>query len=277
MSTQLTITGRFVQGGLTLQPKKNDDGTPVLDKQTGKQVEECFIAVAVAKNDPQFPAYWAAYNAQARASFPNLFDANGNCTHPRFAWKMQDGDGIDKNGKSVKDKPGFAGHYVFKFATRYAPRCYLKDSHGNMTILENPEHMIKRGFYIALAITLDGNGVAAAGSGAAVPGLYTSPNLVLFVAPGEEIITGPDPTQASLAWRRRPPRRAFLACRPGTARSCSPALPGLPTPPAGLPAPGVPAGLPTMPQLPAAVIAPAALRASRRCRVLQWFPPLRST
>ena len=259
MSTQLTITGRFVQGGLTLQPKKNDDGTPVLDKQTGKQVEECFIAVAVAKNDPQFPAYWAAYNAQARASFPNLFDANGNCTHPRFAWKMQDGDGIDKNGKSVAAKPGFAGHYVFKFATRYAPRCYLKDSHGNMTILENPEHMIKRGFYIALAITLDGNGVAAAGSGAAVPGLYASPNLVLFVAPGEEIITGPDPTQAfaGVATQAAPQGVPGLQA-PALPGLAPPALPGLPTPPAGLPAPGVPAGLPHA-KMPAAVIAPPAL------------------
>src|SRR5690606_4648248 len=99
MSTQLTITGRFVQGGLTLQPKKDNDGKPVLDKETGQPVQEAFIAVAVAKNDPMLQQYVAAYVAQAKADFPSLFDAQGNMTHPRFAWKWQDGDGIDKNGK----------------------------------------------------------------------------------------------------------------------------------------------------------------------------------
>ena len=196
MSAQLTIIGRFVQGGLTLQPKKNDDGTPALDKTTHQPINEQFLAIAVPKNDPNFPAYWAAYNAQARASFPQLFDAAGNCTHPRFAWKMQDGDGVDKNGKSVKDKPGFAGNYIFKFNTRYQATCYMKDAHGNMQQIMEPEKLIKCGYQIAVSVGIDGNGVAAAGAGAAVPGLYASPNLVLLVRPDEEILRGPDPNAA---------------------------------------------------------------------------------
>ena len=101
--TQLTITGRFVQGGLKLQPKTDEKGNKVMkkDKPT-EQVEECYIGVAVAKSDPLFASlYWPTYHQVARAAFPGLFDANGNCVHPRFAWKMQDGDGVDKNGKPV--------------------------------------------------------------------------------------------------------------------------------------------------------------------------------
>jgi hypothetical protein len=255
MSAQITITGRFVQGGLTLQPKKDNDGKPVLDKESGKPIEECFLAIAVPKNDPLFPQYWAAYNAQARASFPQLFDAAGNCTHPRFAWKLQDGDGIDKNGKSVKDKPGFAGNYVFKTSSRYAPRCYIKDSHGNMTLLENPAAMIKKGYRIAVSIQIDGNGVAATGSGAAVPGLYASANLVLFVAPDEEIISGPDPSEAFAGVATQMPSAA------GVPVGVPVGVPSGLTPPA---LPGAPAGMPSLPgattappALPGAVAAPA--------------------
>ena len=243
--TQLTITGRFVQGGLKLQPKTDEKGNKVMkkDKPT-EQVEECYIGVAVAKNDPLFASlYWPTYHQVARAAFPGLFDANGNCVHPRFAWKMQDGDGVDKNGKPVRDKPGFAGHYVFKFVTQFAPRCYIKDSHGNLQqLVEDPEKLIKRGFRIAVAVTLDGNGVGA-DSGNAVPGLFASPNMVLFVAPDEEIISGPDPNEAF-------------------ANVATSALPASVAAPAGLapPAlPGAPAGAPALPGAAPAGLAPPAL------------------
>lgn len=252
MGTQLTINGRWVQGGLALQPKKDNDGKPVLDKESHQPVNEAFIAIAVPKNDPNFNNYWSVFNAVARAAFPSLFDANGNCTHPRFAWKIQDGDGIDKNGKSVKDKPGFAGHWVFKMATRYEPRVYTKDSYGNMTQLSmaDAERLIKRGYRVAVSCSIDGNGVAVGGnSGAAVPGLYVSQNLILFVAPDEEIISGPDPNEAFAGIQSQMPAAGGPAAA-GPAGLAPPPLPGAGAPPA-LPgntmpaAPGVAAALPS--------------------------------
>lgn len=269
--TQLTITGRFVQGGLKLMPKTDDKGNKVMKKDApGEQVQECFIAVAVPKNDPAFAStYWPTYHQVARAAFPSLFDAAGNCVHPRFAWKVQDGDGVDKNGKSVKDKPGFAGHYVFKLVTQFAPRCYIKDSHGNLQQLEDPEKLIKRGFQVAVAITLDGNGVGA-DSGNAVPGLFASPNMVLFVAPGEEIISGPDPNEAfaginTAAAPAGVPTTGLSApgglappALPGAPGNAPPSLPGAAvpaSPAAGLPAPGN-VGLGPPPAAPGAGLGP---------------------
>lgn len=253
MRTNLTIIGRFVQGSLTLEKKKDEKGQPALDKD-GVQIEECFLAVAVAKNDPALPGYYAAYVDAARASFPTLVDAAGNISHPRFAMKIQDGDGVDKNGKSVKDKPGFAGHYVFKMATRYAPRCYVKDAHGNNQLLENPEKLIRKGYRIAVAVGIDGNGVAPGGNGSAVPGLYVSPDLVLLVSPDTEIVSGPDPTQAFAGITSTMPEgtAAPAGLALPNAGLTPPALPGITPqqPAAGLPGlPGVPAagGLPPLP------------------------------
>ena len=198
MSTQITIEGRLVQGGVTLKPKKDmKTNKPILDPQSGQPINECFLAVAFPKfingqPNPKASEYWAALVAQARASFPHLFDAAGNCSNPKFAFKWQDGDGVDDNGQSVADKPGFAGHYIIKMATRYAPTCYARDSHGNLVQIPNPEQVIKRGYNIAVGVTIDGNGVEP-GNRQAVPGLFVSPNLILFVSPGEEIISGPDP------------------------------------------------------------------------------------
>ena len=192
MSTQfISPVARVVQGSMSLQPKKDDKGQPVLDKETGQPVQECFMAIAVRKDDPNLAAFYQLFNAQARSSFPHLFDANGNCTHPRFAWKIQDGDGVDKNGQSVANKPGFAGHYIFKMATRYAPRCFHHGKYDPSQQIQNPDDVIKRGYYVRVSGSIDGNGVGA-NAGAAVPGLYVSPNLVELVAFGEEIVSGPD-------------------------------------------------------------------------------------
>jgi len=263
MRANLTLIGRFVQGSLTLEKKKDEKGQPALDKD-GVQIEECFIALAVPKTDPALPGYYAAYVEAARAAFPSLVDAAGNISHPRFAMKIQDGDGIDKNGKSVKDKPGFAGCYVFKMATRYAPRCYVKDAHGNNQLLEDPSKIIRKGYRIAVAVGIDGNGVSPQGNGSAVPGLYVSPDLVLLVAPDTEIVSGPDPTAAFAGITSTMPEGvaapaglALPNAAPGGLTP--PALPGITPqqPAAGLPGlPGMPAAGSGLPPLPGA--APAA-------------------
>lgn len=242
MSTQLTIEGRLVQGGLTLRAKADmKTKQPKLDKN-GQPVQECFMAIAVPKDDPNLGTYYAAFDAQARASFPHLFPNGGACTHPRFAMKWQDGDGVDGNGASVADNEGFAGHWVIKMATQFAPTCYERNAHGQLVQLTDPERVIKRGDYVAVGVTINGNGVEP-GNAQAVPGLFVSPNIVLFVRKGQEILAGPDPNAAF----------AGIATQPsGVAGATVGALPGPPAPGA-MPAPA-PAAAPPMP--PAAAPAP---------------------
>ena len=279
MSTQFTSpVGRIVQGGFTLQPKKDIKGNLVKD-DTGKQVEEQFIALAIPKlinqngqmvENPEIGPFYQLFDAQARMSFPHLFPNGGACTHPRFAMKWQDGDGVDNNGKSVADKPGFKGCWVIKMATRYLARVYARDAHGNLVQVENPEKLIKTGYRISVGGTIDGNGVEPNNS-QAVPGLFVSPNLILFVAPDEEIVSGPDPNAvfanvasqpgvagaSGVGGLSRPPQPGGAAPMPGGAAAPvgGPPMPGgAPSPQAapvgGPPLPGnapAPGGTPPMP------------------------------
>lgn len=245
MSTQITIEGRLVQGGVSLKPAKDMKGNPKLDKE-GKQVYVAFMGIAVPKMlpdgvtpNPKIGEYYAAFDAEARANFPHLFPNGGACTHPRFANKWQDGDGVDSNGKSVATKPGFAGHWVISCETRYVPTCYARDSHGNLVQLPDPEKVIKKGYRVAVGVTVTGNGVEA-GNSQAVPGLFVSPNIVLFVAPDTEIVSGPDPT-AAFAHVQGVQNVAVQGVGVGGA------APGLSAPPMPGGAPVVPAGGPPMP------------------------------
>lgn len=238
MSRQLTIEGRFVQGGLTMiQQKDMRTGLPKKDAE-GKPVLGNFIAIAVPKkiqvngqwiDNPKVGEYYAAFDAEARLSFPHLFPNGGACAHPRFAMKWQDGDGVDTNGKSVSGNPGFAGHWIIKCATQLrAPNCYMRNASGGLDQLTEPDKLIKKGFYVAVALTIAGNGVEP-NNAQAVPGLFVTPEQVLFVAPGEEIFTGIDPNEAfsGIAGQQAPA---------GTAAGLSaPPQPGQHAPPAGGP------------------------------------------
>lgn len=183
--------GRFVQGSISLETK-NDmlTGKPKLD-ENGQPIKECFIALAIRKDAPDLGAFYAAIVAQAKAEFPGLFNAQGQMTNPHFAWKIQDGDGNDYNGKSVADKEGFAGHWIFKMATRYMPRCFEAGKYDPTQMIQNPSERIKRGYYIRVNVRVSGNGVKPDDK-VNKPGMYLSPNLVELVAFGKEIIGGPD-------------------------------------------------------------------------------------
>lgn len=248
----VTPIGRFVQGSLTLEVKNDPStGKPKLDEQ-GQPVKECFIAIAIRKDDPALPAFWQAIQQQARLEFPHLFDAAGNCTHPRFSFKVQDGDGVDHNGKSVKDKPGFAGHYVFKCGTRFIPKCYHAGKYDPSQMIQNPEQVIKRGYYIRLGLRISGNGVTPKDANQ-VPGMFLSPNLVEFVAFGEEILGGPDAAEtfgkAPLPQTLPPGASATPVGAPALPSGLPGGMPPLAPPPAPAGVPGLPpiGGMPGVP------------------------------
>jgi hypothetical protein len=244
----VTPVGRFVQGSITLEVKNDPTTNKPKLAEDGSPIKECFIAIAIRKDDPQVGAFFQAITTQARAEFPHLFDAAGNCTHPKFAWKIQDGDGVDQNGKSVKDKPGFAGHWVFKTNTRFLPKCYHYGKYDPAQMIQNPEEVIKRGYYVRLGLRISGNGVTPQDR-TQVPGMFLSPNLVELVAFGEVIVGGPDAqeTFGKAAPITALPPGASAAPIVGAPTPASGGLPGLAPPPMPGGTPALPALHPAMP------------------------------
>lgn len=202
--------GRLVQGHPMQGQDKDKDGKPYVaksGKNAGQPITKYFVSVAFPKMvdygqqgggvqaNKEFGAFYSMMDAQARASFPHLFENNGTgkCLHPRFAWKLMDGDGTDSNGKQNNTKEGFAGHWIVKFASQYAPRCFFKDKYDPSQQIQNPKE-IKTGDYCRISGSMDGNGVVAGSS--EVPGLFINLNLFEHSFYGKEIVSGPDATAA---------------------------------------------------------------------------------
>ncbi len=260
----MSPVGRLVQGSLSLETKMDPQtNKPKLDEK-GQEIKECYISLAILKDDPGLIPFFTAIATQAQAEFPHLF-VNGQCTHPQFAMKVQDGDGNDSNGKSVKDKPGFAGHYIFKMATRYLPKCFYEGKFDPSQQIQNPAEVIKRGYYVRVNVYVSGNGVKPNETNKK-PGMYLSPNLVSLVGFGEVIQGGPDAVatfaKAGAPVHLPPGMSATPVVGTGVVVGALPGLPAIGVP-AGLPAlPGVAVatipslpGIPGIPPLPGAAVA----------------------
>lgn len=265
MTAFTSPVGRFVQGSLFELQTKDSTGAPLIVKtgpNAGQPASRAFFAVAYRKDDPLFMPFYQQMQAEAKAAFPNFFDAAGNCTHPNFAWKLMDGDGVDQNGKKNSEKEGFAGHWVIKFGGSYLPRVFYMGR-------ARPEDQIKdqnlapRGWYIRVIGSMKGNAPSNK------PGLYMNPDIVEVCGTGDLIVSGPD-AQELLSQAPAVALPAGAGALPGLPAAGAPgALPGMPGAPAvavslpGLPPAVAPAGsagaLPGMPGAPAVAPPPAAL------------------
>ncbi len=185
---------RFVQGDVDTAQDKDANGQLRVVKtgpNAGQPSPQYFVAGAIAKSDPAWPAFWAALCAKAAADFPNLFPQGptGPCVHPSFAFKVIDGDSVDTSGKLWSTREGFAGHWVVRFGSGYAPRCFHAGRYAaNEQIQE--KGAIKRGYFIRISGTVEGN------NNAQKPGLYLNLDMVELAAYGPEIVSGPDAGEA---------------------------------------------------------------------------------
>lgn len=257
MKVQVTTpVGRIVQGSVALRDKldKRNNNQPKIDPKTGLVIRECFIALAIPKTDPTFNAIYAEMIRVAMTAYPNKFDPTTGQLKPnvKFAMKMQDGDGYDTNGELLSKKEGFAGHWILKLNTRFAPRCYPSGRFDPASEIQNPENLIKCGHWVRVALTIDSNGVKE-GDNEAIPGLFMSPHMIEYVGIGDEISSGPSAQDAfgTLPAAVLPPGvlpvgAIATAANPGALPSLPPATtPALP-----------PASTPALPSLPAATVAP---------------------
>lgn len=225
----LTPVGRLVQGDPFEAQTKDQQGKPLMT-QGGQPTQKYFIAVAFPKTDAAFGTFYGQMQQAAKAAFPHLFDAAGNCTHPRFSWKLIDGDGMDDNGKSNANKEGFAGHWVVKFASTFPPKCFYAGRYQPHEQIQD-KNAIPRGFYVRVAGTMEGNGQTLK------PGLYMNLNMVELAAEGVRITSGPDAGAV------------FGAFAPALPSGASP-LPINSGAPVGNAMPGLPASAPAAPALP---------------------------
>jgi hypothetical protein len=186
MPTEIKSTpvGRIVWGSpAKAQVKKQQEGPnkgqPVL--KDGQPVNQWAFGVAFPKAEFQ-AMIWPAMSQEAASGYPQG-------TPPRFAWKYQDGDGIDSNGQPFNKREGYAGCYVLTISSEaFAPPVYKWDG-GKYRQLE--AHEIKTGDYVSLALKFQVN-VPAQGS-THTPSLYVNPVAVEHVGYGAEIQNGPDP------------------------------------------------------------------------------------
>lgn len=216
----LTPVGRLVQGDPFEAQTKNMRGQPLVT-MSGQPTQRYFIAVAFRKDDANFGAFYAKLVEVARGSFPNLFNAQGQCSHPRFSWKLMDGDGVDENGKSNATKEGFAGHWVVKFSSSFAPRCFHAGRYQPHEQIQD-RNAIQRGYFVRVAGTIEGN------DSEQKPGLYVNLPMVELAGVGPVITSGPDAASVFGGAAPALPQGA----QPLPMNAGAPAMPGMPAAPA---------------------------------------------
>lgn len=226
----LTPVGRLVQGDPFRPNTKDQMGNPLVHKNgpnAGQPKVVYFCAIAIPKNDPGLPDLFAKLQAAAQQGFPG-----GQYNQLNFAWKVTDGDGMDKQGVPQANKEGFRGCYVFRFSSSFAPKCYTA---GGASLLTDPES-IKRGYYIRIYGTTSGN------ENMQNPGIYLNLGMVELIGYGQEIKSGPDGAAVfgGAPVGQLPPGASATPLAPATPIAQPPAMGGFP----GAQAPAAPAGWP---------------------------------
>ncbi|MHB8283491.1 MAG: hypothetical protein ACYDD1_02335 [Caulobacteraceae bacterium] len=176
-----TPVGRLVQGDCyTAQARKDSLGKDVL--KDGKPVMQFFVAVAIPKNDPATPTFLESLRVQDRAAWPQYHNAQGQCTNPTFADKITDGDGTDEKGVPHSRKEGFAGHWVIKSVSGFAPKVVKHTPSGWVDTMPGE---IKVGDYVRIS------GRTSSNMSQQSPGMYRNLDMIAFDHEGAAIVNGP--------------------------------------------------------------------------------------
>lgn len=258
--------GRLVFGHPTRKIDKDRKGRLLLTKD-GKPRAEWSFGCAIEKKGTQ--AFWqtewgAIFYGIVRAAFPHRFDAAGQPVG-KLSFKVIDGDSAvpNDNGNKPCDQEGYPGNWIVVFKTSLQPPALYKKENGQY--LPFDETMLKTGYYVQVAGSVDSNGDTDK------PGCYVNPDMVLFLGYGPEIVSeGRDPNDVFNTAHQMPagmsatPVGGLPAAAPAAAQVPPPvATPGLPPvgsygpPPAAVAPPTVVTPHPAVMQPPGAAAAPA--------------------
>lgn len=227
--------GRIVAGDIyDLVEQKGDNGQPKLiktGKNAGQPLRQRWFHIAVPKQaadfkaDPQLQAMVQA----AQANWPR-----GEHTQPRFAWKIEDGDQPNENGKVNE----FArGCWLLKFATSTAIGIYHWV--GSTLTALTEDGAIKAGYWVQIQFEYTSN----CATGNQTPGMYCTPINVCFVRTDEviQVSRSVDPasagfTQGQALATAQPAPSGFVAAAAAPAATITPVA-GFHQGPAAAPAP----------------------------------------
>jgi len=255
MAQKVNITspvGRIVMGSLYDPSTTDAEGKPLVVKtgpNAGQPRVNYFFALAIPKG---VEPHWAhtpwgqqIWNVGNQA-FPNAAQS------PAFAWKIEDGDSQipNKKGRKPCENEGWRGHWILKFSGGFAPKVYQQEGAGYVQVMQ--KDFCKPGYFVEVAFSVDGNGSQSQ------PGVYLNHSMVCFRAYGQEITFGPDVASAGFGAAPLPAGASMTppagAIPMPQAPAAAPALPGAPV---GYAPPPVPVGIPQMPGVPGAPLAPA--------------------
>lgn len=276
-----TSVGRLVMGSLYSPDTTDADGNPLVVKtgpNAGQPRVNYFFALAIPKAPGQThwaqkPATWDAEQvALGRPGFPywgEVIWSVGHQDFPQaaqaedFSWKVVDGDS-QKPGKLYKGKPGkkpcenegWPGHWVLKFSGGFAPKIYQQEGSGYVQLMQHD--FFKTGYFGEISFSVEGNNSQSS------PGVYLNHSMVCFRAYGPEISFGPDVASAGFGQSplpvgasMTPPAGAIPMPQAPAAAPAAYAPPALPGAPVGYAPPPVPAGVPQIPGVAPAPLAPA--------------------
>lgn len=224
--SRYSITGRIVQGDPNELKGRTDPKTRQpkmrLDPTTNQmvQVVQVFVAIAIPKvaaqrlvvpGTPSFEEVKAILDADARAAWPQFFNGQRpqglqfpaslpiDCTNPKFANKIIDGDGFDENGQPNSAKEGWAGCWVVKCANGFAPKVMEWTASGWVETIHTGRK-VKCGDYVTVS------GDCVSNKSTESPGMYMNFDTVGFEQEGAFIASANsvDPNQA-LGQRGAPP------------------------------------------------------------------------
>lgn len=218
----ITPVGRIVAGHPATENTTGYQNQPLRDKQ-GNPKSEFYFALAVDKANPEWPTFWAQITAKAQQDFPG-----GHWQQPYFKWKVTDGDDPKYQGRE-----GYTGHFIINMKSGYAPNL----CNEQYQILQG--NQIKRGDYVAVQVSVQGNGDTGQNCG-----MYINPNVVMFLRYGEEIRSGPNPQEVFANHQFN-----YIPAAASQTPVASAPMPGAPSPSA--PQAPAPPPQPAMPQYPA--------------------------
>lgn len=166
--------GRYVHGSLTDKRDTDMDGRPIPeDKQ---QFE---VGIAFRKDDPNINGVFQKIMQHAWTEFaraPNIQQVIQSFNLDQFSWKISDGDRPNRKGQTNQNT---VGHWVFYFKSSF-PISVCDQRNATM----DPANL-KRGYFVDVAFTCAGNGEMGDRAG-----VYLNPQIVRFIAYGEEIRGG---------------------------------------------------------------------------------------
>lgn len=202
--TRYTFTGRLVQGDAhKAGPQRKDSAGTLKFRKDGQPDCPFFMAIAVPKSpaarliipgNPVYEEEKAKLDAAARGAWPNIFQPNyqrppglqfsatlpADCSSPKFANKIIDGDGFDDDGKPNAGKDGWAGCWIIKVSNGFAPR--VVEWNNGWVDMTPHGRQIKPGDYITVSGTCESNASTQS------PGMYMNVDIVSFEQEGERIV-----------------------------------------------------------------------------------------